>query len=413
MVAICRQELMATDVVQPHLQLLARSVQNLPIATHHKPMARRALANLIQVTFSARSGFFHEAAAISQLGRQHGNTYIEALVSVAVNYPAWRRTPGTWKVRSKNTRRQFESLLRHLFCEYSMPRFFDSVWFLGDDKRAKQQQRWYLHVGAGGSIRDCDLPIKYTRRMGHYFMLAPSDITVADAIRWGQFKTLGFTDRQIRALLQVNHVNNYEHEPFWLTVFHWLAAHPCVNDVEYGPLIDFLHNQRFVDERQVFGRDESLGPPQPNLTMKRRDPHTLLKQMHAWHRQLANDNTQLEAHWRRSGFPEFEHIEGQGKTMQIWTIRELLSREALVIEGRKLNHCVASYVHRCASGGGSIWTMELENIAGRKKLLTIELQNSSGRIVQARGRANRRPRQQEISVLRRWAASAGLTVGVS
>ncbi|MEM7315449.1 MAG: PcfJ domain-containing protein, partial [Planctomycetota bacterium] len=137
-----------------------------------------------------------------------------------------------------------------------------------------------------------------------------------------------------------------------------------------------------------------------------------LRQMHTWHKQLASDNTQIEAVWRRSGFPEFDFREGQSQSIKLWTIRELLSREALIIEGRKMNHCVASYSQRCQSSGCSIWTMEVETIGGRKKMLTIEVQNSSGRIVQARGKANRRAKPQELAILRRWTAETGLTLGV-
>lgn len=413
MVAICHRKLDISELVQPQLRLLAHCVKSMPVPSHQDALARGALAKLIESASAARTGFFHQAAVIEQFGGRPGNTYLEALVAIAANYPRWRRRLSDWKPRSKNTRRQFESLVRHLFCTYKMPTFLDSVWFLGHDRPARNRQGWYLHVGGGGSIRDCDLPVKYTRRMGHYFMQTPSLLSIDQALRWGQLRTLGFTDRQAHALLETRVGENFEREAFWVTVFRWLANFPEIKETEYGPLIDYLYNQRFVDQRQIFGNEEQhLGPPQPNLTMRGRQPTTLLAHMHKWHQQLARDNTQFEARWEASGFAEFSFIEGAGKNRRVWTIRELLSREALVVEGRQLNHCVATYVHYCATGRTSIWTMEAETTEGRRKHLTIEVRNRTGRIVEARGKANRLPKQQELSILRRWAAESGLTVGV-
>ena len=415
MVAICHLDLTATDLVQSHLKLLARAVRKLPVPSYREPATRAALARLLQTLSSARSGFFHEAPVISQLGRQKGNTYIEALVAIASHSLHWRRRPDTWKSRSKNTRRQFESLLRHLFCDYAMPKFFDSVWFLGSTPTARVQQSWYVNLGKGGSVRDFNFPIPYTRRMAHCFMQAPHDLTVQLAIRWGQLRTFGFTDKQLRALLEIEKFQAFtKHDEFWTSVFRWLARHPTIDPCEYGPLIDYIHNQRFVPEQQIFGRDDHRpDPPQPNFSMQRRHPQSLLRQMYDWHKQLSSDNTLLEANWRRSGFPDFDLVEGQGNAKKLWTIRELLCHQALIIEGRKLNHCVASYRHSCQSGGSSIWTMEVQTYQGKKKRLTIEVQNSRGRIVQARGRANRRPQPREIAILRQWTAEAGLTLGIA
>jgi hypothetical protein len=414
MMAICDQSLRVEQIVQPHLRLLAGCVQRLGLPAHQKKLARQALAKLLRSTASVRCGFFHEATVVESFGRRRGNTYVEALVAIATWHAKWRRDLNDWKPRSKNTRRQFKSLVRHLFCDYPLPDFFDSVWFLGCDRTARIQQSWYVRVGTGGSIADCALPIPCTRRMGHFLMHAPAELTLEQAIRWGQLKTFKFSDRQVRALLEISHVGSFQHESFWVTVFRWLAQHPEVEDGDYGPLFDYLYNQRFVDQGQVFGGgDRLLGPPQPNLTMRGRKPSVLLAQMHTWHKQLANDNTRFEASWRSSGFPAFTFVEGEGRNAKMWTIRELLSSKALAVEGRQMSHCVASYVDRCSRGGGSIWTMEVETVAGRKKHLTIELQNSSGRIVQARGRANRRAKPLEMGILRRWATESGLTIGVN
>ncbi len=95
-------------------------------------------------------------------------------------------------------------------------------------------------------------------------------------------------------------------------------------------------------------------------------------------------------------------------TLKIWTLTELLSTKALVAEGRKMKHCVATYAHSCASGACSIWTLEVETFEGRAKVLTVEVQNRARLICQARGKCNMRPGEEHRGILRRWAENAGL-----
>ena len=73
-----------------------------------------------------------------------------------------------------------------------------------------------------------------------------------------------------------------------------------------------------------------------------------------------------------------------------------------------MRRCAATYVGQCRAGSSSIWTLEQESFESTSKHLTIEV-NAGRTIVQCRGRANRLPRDPEISVLRRWARQEGLT----
>jgi hypothetical protein len=76
-----------------------------------------------------------------------------------------------------------------------------------------------------------------------------------------------------------------------------------------------------------------------------------------------------------------------------------------------MSHCVASYDLSCAFHRTSIWSLGVEsNLGRRKRLLTIEAALPSRVICQIRGKANRLPDQQEIQVIRRWAAQERLSV---
>ena len=75
-----------------------------------------------------------------------------------------------------------------------------------------------------------------------------------------------------------------------------------------------------------------------------------------------------------------------------------------------MRHCVAAYAHSCASGACSIWSLEVETFEGRAKVLTVEVQNGARLICQARGKCNMLPGEKLRGILRRWAASTGLSL---
>jgi hypothetical protein len=184
-----------------------------------------------------------------------------------------------------------------------------------------------------------------------------------------------------------------------------------LDPVHVGPIIDYIRQQRF-DSQDVFvapGVVERRGPTQPNFTMKGRTPVSLLRQVASWHRMLAKTE-QPKVDWPRSGIDAFEFVEGaeRGGNLKIWTITELLSTMALVAEGRKMKHCVATYARSCANGACSIWTLEVETFEGRSKLLTIEVRTDTKMICQVRGKCNALAAEKHRGILRRWAEQAGL-----
>jgi hypothetical protein len=405
---IFRGELREVDVTEPHLQAICRACK----AAQESRQTRLAFHNLLQHV-RACSDLVSGQPVIAEFGWHAGNTFIDGLLALARQSRSWIRLPTLWKPQTHNARRQFSSLARHLFAHWPIPNFLDAVWFMGNDRRAVQQQGWFLHVASGQNIRTADLPLAYTKRMAHYFMQAPADFTVEAALRWGQIHGLGGTDRLAREIIGTRVGTNFENDDFWATVFQFLIANPLLDLAHVGPIIDYIYYQRFVPQ-DVFvaaGVIERRGPAQPNFTMKGRTPVSLLRQVEAWHRTLAKFD-QPKAEWPRSGIMGFEFIEGaeRGGNLKIWTITELLSTKALVAEGRKMRHCVATYAGSCASGECSIWTLEVESLEGRDKVLTVEVNNRARLICQARGKWNNRPGEKHRGILRRWAEKAWLNI---
>jgi hypothetical protein len=413
--SVCTGELTEDEVTQPHLKRLCEALRTDRGSKHERQVNRKALIRLLTHLHGCRAKIFDGSPTVDSLGQLPGNTFIEALAVVSAHSPCWLRPVEDWKPRSHSSIRQFASLLRHLFVQYDdVPAFLDMVWFAGRSKQAAERRRWYLHVGRGQNIRNCSLPITLTKKMAHHFLHAPSNVTIEQALRWGQIHGLGGDERLARAIFGTRLTETFDHDDFWSTVIRWFIAHPMLDRAHIGPIIDYLHHQRFVPEHVYIapGHREESPPRQPNLTMKSRTPETLLRRVHEWHRALANDNRVQIRQWQPSGIDSFEFLEGsqQNGNLKCWTIRELLSSKALVSEGHQLKHCVATYASSCVRSHCSIWTMERESFEGINKAVTIEVRNSARQICQVRGKANRLPNQKERQVMQRWAESVGLRI---
>ncbi len=384
------------------------------VASKDRHVKAKLLDLLLHV--QSRMEFLDTSPALPQLGHQPGNTWIDGLLALAHSWRSWQRPIEEWAPRTHNTRRQFASLARHLLVEYPVPTFMDAVWFMGVREAAIQRQRWFSHIGMGNNIRTADTPIPLTKRMAHYFMQAPGDCTVDQAFRWGQVVGLGGSSRLARTIMATRLGEHFEHDDFWITVVRFFIDNPMLDLVHVGPIIDYLHEQRFVSREEFVaaGVFERRPPAQPNLTMKGRNPATLLRQVEHWHRRLGKEADHIKGEWASSGIGGFDGIEGQegSPSLRRWTIRELLSGRALATEGRVMQHCVASYAHSCARRATSIWSLQMQNHEGSQRILTVEVRLSSKTICQARGKRNAMPDAKGKDILRRWAAQEGLRLGI-
>jgi hypothetical protein len=404
--AILRYELGEHDVTGPYLKAICRAAHSLK----SRPRPRQAFLDLL-LHVGTLADLFAVHPVFPQYGRQAGNTFIEGLLALACHASSWLRPLCEWKPRTHNSYRQFASLARYLCARWPVPAFMDSVWFQGSSDEAMQRQAWFLHVGRGENIRTADLPLPYTKKMAHYFMQTPADVTVESALRWGQIHALGGDARLVRAIIGTRLGTSFEHDEFWTAVLRFFIANPMLDMAHIGPIVDYIHQQRFVSQEVFVAPSviERKGPPQPDFSMKGRTPASLLRQVESWHRTLTRVQ-QPPAEWLPSGIRSFEFIEGseRGGNLKIWTISELLSSKALVAEGRTMKHCVASYARSCAHGDSSIWSLEVETFEGQEKVLTIEVRPATKLICQVRGKSNALPAEKHRGILRRWAEQAGL-----
>ncbi len=323
--------------------------------------------------------------ALHRLGRVDGNTFVEALGALARHSDAWQQSPSEWKPDSRNPRRQFAALVRFLLARYDVPSCLDSVWFGGWDPEAQRQQGWFVHVGSGQNIRTADLPLVLSKRMAHVFAEAPSDLTATESLRWAQVVGQGGSEMLAQAVIATELGRSFADESFWSTVVLFLVENPMLDPDMVGPIVDYINHQKYVPT-------EEGDPPQPNYTMKGRSAVKLLRQVEEWHERLARDNRQPGGSWESSGISEFEWEDDKEDGLR-WTIRELTSKKELTLEGRAMNHCVASYVSNCRRGSKSVWSMQVDAEGHSARVVTIAVHNPSRNIVEVRGRFNAVPRQ--------------------
>jgi hypothetical protein len=353
------------------------------------------------------------------LARQQ-RLYLEGLIRLHDRRGQWIRDPTAWRPDSHNLGRQFSSLARHLLARYTVPVFLDAAW-LRSDRGAYRFRDWFVHVGKGRNIRTAKTPYPLTKMIAHHFVRAPDDMTIEGALMLADIRSLGGGGRLAHALMGTRLgqriESDAERRAFWLSVYRFFIANPMLDLRHAGPIVDFLAFQKF-DTQEVMvapGRVEVRAPPQPNLSMARRTPEALLRQVEAWHGELRRARRTDKRFWKPSGVPGFASLTGPRDRPQEqthWTVRELLSAQELIDEGRRMRHCVATFVESCSTGESSIWSLERRRGAESKlePLLTIEI-DADGVMVEARGFANRWPTDQEKRVLEAWMKHAGLRPG--
>lgn len=336
--------------------------------------------------------------------------HIGAMSRLARFSSRWVRTPAGYSAHTYNADRQLGELARFLLTLWPVPKFFDDAW---GERSSDTHREWFIHVGSGHNLRTAPgLPFPLTKMMAHHALLAPDDTPISSALRWGQVRALGGSERLARALINTSLRDPQDDEPFWLSVVQFFAANPMLDPAQVGPIIDWIRNQRFIAEppRIVNGIARGGGIPQPGLSMKGRTVDTVLRQVDRWHRDLNRAAIGHSTTWPTCGIPGYERIEGTEGSQTIVRIDEILTSADLQQEGRAMRHCVASYARTCARGHSAIYSLKLDDGTGYDRRLTIQLDVPSKRIVQARGRFNAMPKPLDQRYLRNWATAAGLTI---
>jgi hypothetical protein len=311
----------------------------------------------------------------------------------------------------------FRSLTHHLYARFPVPEILETVWIAGGRKWSEYRPL-YLHLAAGGSMRDAPLPYRLGRRAAHAFLQAPADMTIPDALTWASLTAIG-VDAALHEILSHTRLATQLADPrrreFWMSVAAFLVRHPEFAATQATNLIDYLEARKFGVRISRGARGRDPGPPvEPELTLKGRTPASLLRDMELWHVALGRvrlPSAMLKRAFRPSGLkgldldlPEASTLHGHPRVR----IVELVTAQELLEEGAAMHHCVLSYAGRCLAGECSIWSLRTVDADGREhRRLTIEV--SGTRLIrQVRGPYNRAPSEEEARLVHDWCKLHGV-----
>lgn len=336
---------------------------------------------------------------------------VHRLKNLAAQQRHWIRSCESWRPEGVSLRSVFRSLARHLLTQFSVPGFMDSAWDLALGAEGFRQQSWYIRLGRGSSLRSLNLPMVLTRNMEHHVRQAPDHLTIAQALRYGETRGLGGSERLALEVALGRLGQRIEHPEFWGTVLDFFAAHPGMDLAHVNPIIDFIHANKFAGEEVPTETGAEIRTaPRPDFSMKGRTLKSVLRLVTAWHAGLSSGHSGPRLSWRRSCIQGYRFLEKRPEedADRDWTIHELLDSGTLHAEGRALQHCVYTYAKRCQRGETTIWSLRLQIGDQEKRMVTIEVDPRRRAIVQARAKRNLRPGGRSLEIIRQWASWAGL-----
>ncbi len=330
-------------------------------------------------------------------------TIVITLVNLTSVKWMWVNQPESWKPETQDSSNLY-SLIYHLVGGYKLPRFMYKAWLEDASEKTEIQRQWFLNLSFGQNIRkQKKLPIPLSKKAAHWFVQAPDSCSINEAFRWATVRGLGANERVAKGMMGTflaSSFFNQEQEAFWASVVRFFADNPMLDTAHYGPICDLLFNQKYADNA-----------PQPNLSMKGREPLTLLRQTEEWHERLRamipSNYRNLPEAWKSCGIEGFETKFADG----IWTINEVTSLSDLYTEGEEMHHCVISYARSCAEGRIAIYSVKKRTKETKPtRELTVEIDTSQKEIVQARKVCNYNPTDEDLAVMNLWAKARGLKV---
>jgi hypothetical protein len=314
--------------------------------------------------------------------------HIQAIYNMIQFRTWWINNLFEWKPKSKQTQVQLKELASYLFCKYKVPDFLYQGFYSSNLLHVE----WFIHLGTGRRVKELNkMPIAFTQKMGHYFLQAPSRLTIAEAIRYAQARGLGGYER-IADRIALSWLGNksYTDEAFWERFVQILVNGGMFNHSKIGELIDYVRDMKRADA---------------TYHLKGRTLQSLLKQSDEWHKRSSH-STVLQ-YWRPCGIEGYKHEKQDGNIV----VEELISTKELVSEGKAMKHCVASYAHMCVKGRTAIYSFRKYSSGIMLEILaTIEVNLSLKRIVQAKGKMNRPISTEARKCMELWAKKNGLSI---
>lgn len=306
-------------------------------------------------------------------------------------------------LKGKSPKKHFDQLVDHLLVKYPMPTFFYKVWYDESFGSPAFWKNWFVQLAQGSSVKETS-PIKLTKKQAHRFMNSPSKYHPAQALRRVQYLDEGGNPSGLNGIFSCSQIMNIVNvalvrEEFSLELIRWFARQNMLDPRMYNDIADWAYNRKFIAEDR-----------QPNLSMKKRDAQSVLREVRRWHNQLnririnTRDLDIKNESWKGIHVEDWHFDETFKKQKQRWSVVQITTGIGLMEEGTAMRHCVVSYCRTCKEGFSSIWSLRKDN----EKLITLEIRRNN--ICQAKGKYNRRPTDKELIIIDKFAVERGLSV---
>jgi len=371
-----------------------------------------------KLIYSEQSGFYQFITLLAKKNVDvlSDSNAIKALFIFYGFKKDWVRDIDTWKKSSYNLERQIKSIGRHLFCNFSVPKFMDNIWL---NNPSNWQIKLFLHLGKGWNSRKFEeLPVPISRKEAIYFSKAPENFNPTEAILWAKIFGYGGEERLVRPIMESRifrcmnarydnfNASQAKDWEFWETILKFFVEQPLIDIAVISPICDYIQHVKYEHRNlpRPGGGWIYAKPENPDFKINGRTLQALVRGMEKWHKELGGSHKEINLKsWQGFDIPDYEISFGKDENRKTYTFTQLLSAAALKAEGRIHGHCVAGYAGTCANGRTSIWSMTVSDYAGNfKNLLTIEI-SPSHQIVQCRGKGNRLASKHEWQIVERFA----------
>lgn len=406
----------------------ASSVRNTLLRKNYRRLGR-AFCRSNPVTDSLRESCLRLCSAVVDcsdlLATKHplNRHLVSAVIRVAAYSDRWIRDPEDWEPCGGDL---WRDLLRHLFVKWEMPVFFDSAWLTKGSLRHLERD-WFCDVAVGMNWRKLDdAPKSLTSRAVHLGLQAPDDLTVRQAMRWGQLGAMGARPDLVDEVLESCVVNNLSNDEIWSRLFDKVAREDEFDGRDFGLVADVFDG---IYRAYQFNRARDL----VGLPMRELLNHC----WQYWRRLLADalaDGLKFRTHdireaglrrdlahftnayWEPMEGVDDQKIEHRARNGQVtkWEVNELTRHSQLVAEGLAMNHCVGGYRRDCQRNEAAIFSVEqvmMEDGCHRvERRVTVEVYRKKRMVVQVKRRWNDDPEKVEFEVIEKWAGRNGLVL---
>lgn len=360
------------------------------------PKTREHLRHLLCVIHS-RSSLVDLAPVGGRVCWVHLLPALRAIVALAGHMKSRLRDPEDWVPPAAGRFAQLRSLAEHLYARDPLPAFLLAAWLLDPNSERQEEQQWYLHLGRGYSIRGVKLPLAYTAAMAKEFLRAPDDLTVRQALRWGEVRALGIPAILCRPLVTSILGSSFRYSARWHGFFRLLIGAEDLPPHWVRPMVEYLS----------FHPTELLRLQKMGFESCRWRRQDLQRRARTWY--TGDFSPEAPRQWPSMNVRPLQWCDD---FLRLWCSRELLTAAELTLEGKRMRHCVGTYAPRCKSQKSSIWSFTVTGIfQAHEPVMTVEIRPKERLIVQALGRSNRPITTEARRALTVWAENERLSIG--